>query len=260
MCFYLKFLLNRSKLFFIMTQVIKFNSNALNSGNYYQFIESIAAISQTEPLVSGISADLVSDVSNLQNSFKKEQLGDETAQIVALDQLRDRAFSKIRRLVEAYTFDDQSPANITAANKILGLIEYYGKGDLIKFEYNKESAYLTNFIKDLNDNAQDAVDALKLSDDIAYLKTCNDNFIAQYAKRGDAAKNLADVMPFYKLRKTVNEHYNNFINDVESLQRIDKTNAAKFESLISRINIEVDKYKLLIPKPAPKPSGTPPQS
>jgi hypothetical protein len=248
----------RSKLIVIMTQIIKFNSNALNSGNYYQFIESIVAISQTEPLVSGISADLASDVSHLQSSFKKEQLNDETAQVIALDQLRDRAFSKIRRLAEAYTFDDQSPVNITAANKILGLIEYYGKGDLIKFEYNKESAYLTNFIKDLADNAQDAVDALKLSVDIAYLKSCNDNFIAQYAKRGDVAKNIADVVPFYKLRKTVAEHYSNFIADVESLQRIDKTNAAKFESLIGRINIEIEKYKLLIPKAAVKPNGMPP--
>ncbi len=66
-----------------MTQIIKINSNALTSGIYYQFIESIVAISRTEPLVSGISADFVSDVSNLQNSFKKEQLADETSQIIA---------------------------------------------------------------------------------------------------------------------------------------------------------------------------------
>jgi Family of unknown function (DUF6261) len=240
-----------------MTQIIKFNAKTLASGIYYQFIDSIVAISQTEPLVSGISTNLVADVSSLQNSFKKEQLNDETAQIVALDQLRDRAFGKIRRLAEAYTFDDQSPANIAAAEKILNLIEYYGKGDLIKFEYNKESAYITNFIKDLADNAQDAVDALKLSDDIAYLKTCNDNFIAQYAKRGDAAQGLADIVPFYKLRKTVAEHYNNFIADLQSLQRIDKPNAAKFEAVIGRINIEIDKYKLLTPKAAVKPNGTP---
>ncbi len=240
-----------------MTQIIKINSNALTSGIYYQFIESIVAISRTEPLVSGISADLAADVSNLQNSFKKEQLADETSQIIALDQLRDRAFGKIKRLADAYTFDDQSPANIIAANKILGLIEYYGKGDLIYFEYNKESAYITNFIKDLADNAQDAVDALKLSDDVAYLKTCNDNFIAQYAKRGDVAQGLADIVPFSRLRKTVAGNYNNFIADLQSLQRIDKTHAAKFEAVIGRINIEVEKYKLLVTKFAAKPNGTP---
>jgi Family of unknown function (DUF6261) len=240
-----------------MSQIKTIALTSLNSGNFYQLVESIVAISQAEPLVSDVLRDLSTSVPNLQNSFKKEKLSDETAQLVALDQLRDRGYIKIKRFAEAYTFDDQSPDNIAAANKILDIIDQYGKADLINFDYNKESAYLTNFIKDLADNAQDAVDSLKLADDIAYLKICNDNFIAKYAGRGDAAQAIAGVMPFYKLRPEVAKHYNNFVGDLESLQRIDKTHAAKFEALIGRINIEIEKYKLLIPKAAPKPNGTP---
>jgi len=239
-----------------MSQITRFNLNALSNGNYYQYIKSFVSICKAEPLMNTPLSRLVASLELLQSSFKKEQLTAETLQVTEADVLRDRAFSKINKFIEGYGFDDRVPENKAAAEIISNLLTHYGR-ELIRFDYNKESAYLTNLIKDIHDNAQDAVNTLGLGEDIEYLKTCNDNFIALYAKRGEAAQTLANIPPFYKLRKDVNRQYNTLVVYIESVGSLDPTLAPKMEALIGRINVEIEKYKLLLTKPAEKKPETP---
>jgi hypothetical protein len=230
-----------------MKNVNEINFYRLNNGDYFQFIENIVTLVAKEPTTETVIKDLKEDLPLLQNSFKKEQLTEETKKIVALDVLRDRAFSKLIGVIDAYTYDDEKPENNKAAKELQSLFKIYGNRQITKFDYNKESASLSNLIIDLHDKYASQVALLNLGSTINFMETCNTNFKDFYATRNDGAALLADVVPFTRLRPVVNEHYKTFVRDIESLQRFIPASATEIANLITRINIEVDKFKSLIP-------------
>lgn len=230
-----------------MNKVNEINYRRLNNGDFYQFIENIVNIVKNEPLALSTITKLQEDLSALQNSFKKEQLTEDTKKIVALDILRDRAFLKLKGLIESYGYDDENIDNKKASQDLEALIKLYGNGKLIKFDYNKETASITNFITDTRSKYNAQINQLGLMSTLNYLETCNTNFKDFYASRNDAATQLANIKPFTRLRLEVNEHYKIFTTDVESLQRFLPDNAPQISNLIARINVEIDKFKLLVP-------------
>ncbi len=230
----------------IMNKVNEINFYRLNNGDYYQFIENIVTLVAKEPITEVVIKNLKEDVPLLQNSFKKEQLTKETKKIVALDILRDRAYSKLIGFTEAYTFDDETSQNSKAANELLSIFKLYGNRELTKFDYNKESASLTNLIIDLRGKYAPQIAILNLEATVNFMETCNNNFKDFYATRNDDAALLANVIPFTRLRPIVNDHYKTFVNDIESLQRFVPASATEIANLITRINIEIDKFKLLV--------------
>ena len=240
-----------------MVKIKSIGISRLDSGNFYQFTSNIVDIAQSEPLVQKILLPVSEWLPQMTESFKKEKQTQETQQIVALDRFRDRAFLKIDRMVFAFLIDDRTPANIVAAEKIEVFIKQYEGADLTRFDYNKESAYITNFVTDVTAHAAAELDTLNLTADVTYLANCNTNFINYYAQRGDAASLLSNVVPFSRLRKQVKSDLDNFLNDVPSVARINPAATPQIEALISRINVEIDKFKLLIPSGTP-PANTPP--
>ncbi len=234
-----------------MNKVNEISYYRLNNGDYYQFIENIVTQALKIPVVATVIKDLKDDVPLLQNSFKKEQLTEETKKIVALDLLRDRAFSKFIGLIDSYIFDDETPENNKAATALQSLFKVYGNRQITKFDYNKETGSLSNLIIDLRGKYASQIAQLNIGSTLNFMETCNNNFKAFYATRNDDAKLLADVVPFTRLRPIVNEHYKTFVSDIESLQRFMPTSATEIADLIKRINIEVDKFKLLVPTPTP---------
>ena len=230
-----------------MSQVKSISISQLNNGDFYQFIENIVTIVSQEPLASGVIATLVADQPILLDSYKKEALTIETQKIVQLDKKRDRAYLKFKTLVEGYAFDDETPANIEASNKLQTFIKQHGGTKLTNFDYNKETASISSLVLDVTTHAGDALTTLSLGGTISFLKTCNDEFKDFYAARGDAASVLTNVPPFYKLRKEVAVHYRTFASDLESLQRFLPADATTIANLITRVNVEIDKFRLLVP-------------
>jgi hypothetical protein len=230
-----------------MSQVKSISISQLNNGDFYQFIENIVTIVTQEPLASGVIATLVADQPILLDSFKKEVLTLETQQIVALDKKRDRAYLKFKTLVEGYAFDDETPENMEASGKLQTFIKQHGAGKLVSFDYNKETASISSLVLDITTHAGDALATLGLDGTLSFLKSCNDEFKSFYAARGDAASILVNVPPFYKLRKEVAVHYRTFASDLESLQRFIPASATVIGNLITRVNVEIDKFRLLVP-------------
>lgn len=230
-----------------MNQVKDLSISRLNNGDFYQFIENIVAIVAAEPLAAAVLQPLAADQPVLLNSFKKEKLTEETKQIVENDLKRDRAYLKFKYLIEAYAFDDQTPANSVASAKLLTFIIQHGAGKLVSFDYNKETASLTSLVADCNTHASAELSTLNLNSTLNYLQTCNVAFKTYYSSRGDAASVLATVPPFYKLRKEVINHYKTFASDLEALQRFIPASATVISDLITRINVEVDKFRLMLP-------------
>jgi hypothetical protein len=219
----------------------------LDNGNFYQFIENMVTIVSKEAIAASVIAPLAQNQAILLSSFKKEQLTQETKQIVLLDKLRDRAYSRLRYLLTAYTFDDQNPGFITAANKLETFVAQHGDGKLINYDYNKETASISSLVNELRTNAPKELDLLQLRPVVDFLELSNTNFKEFYATRGDAASALANVPPFYKLRKQAGEDYKTMVNDLESLQRFAPASATQIADLITRVNVEIDKFKLLVP-------------
>jgi Family of unknown function (DUF6261) len=228
----------------------------LDNGDFYQFIENMVTIVAKEPLAATVVAPLIAIQPVLLSSFKKELLTQETKQIVALDKFRDRAYTRLRYLLIAYTFDDQNSGFVTAANKIETFVAQHGNAKLISFDYNKETASISSLIVELRAHASKELDLLQLRPVLDFLELSNNTFKEFYGTRGDAASVLANVPPFYKLRKQAGDDYKTMITDLESLQRFVPASATQIADLITRINVEIDKFKLLVPN-TPAPGVTP---
>ena len=229
-----------------MKTVNKIHRSRLSNANFYQFIENIVKVVSSEPITKNLISTLNDDLHDLQNAFKKEQLTEETKKIVALDLLRDRAFMKIKLLVEAYQYEDENPELLKASQELFTLIKLYGSGKLIRFDYNKETASISNFVNDARNKFASQLEKLGLSASLNYLEICNNDFKNYYATRNDVASQFEDFISFSRLRIEVNEHYKTFAKDIESLQRFIPENAAIIEEVINRVNVEIDKFKLLI--------------
>lgn len=236
-----------------MIDVKSINYSRLNNGDFYQFIENIVTLVSKEAIAAAIIETLAASQVVLLNSYKKEQLTEETKQIVFLDLKRDRAYLKFKYTVESFAFDDETPGNIKAAATLQTFIKQHGSGKLIAYDYNKETASITSLVTDCKDHANDELVALNVTASLNFLETCNIEFKTFYSSRGDAASILANVKPFYKLRNVVGKEYKTFVNDLESLQRFIPASAEAIGSLITRVNVEIDKFRLLVPPLPVKP-------
>ncbi|WP_066433508.1 DUF6261 family protein [Chryseobacterium sp. CCH4-E10] len=231
-----------------MEKVKKIYLEKLNNKDFYQLIENVITISDTEPLLSTISASLKADIPQMKLSFKKESLTEETQQVVALDKKRDRAFIRLKSFLESETYNDEEPTKADAANSLLTIIENFGGSKIPKFNLNGETAVLTNLISALNAKTNE-ITMLDLSSRIVYLKNSNESFQAFYKDRGDAAKDLADINPFYRLRKPITAKYRRFISAIENMPEILPSSSPAIASIIMRLNVELDKFEALISKP-----------
>jgi hypothetical protein len=237
-----------------MNVIKTINYHRLDNGNFNQFIENMVTIVSKEAVAATVIATLAQDQPVLLASYKKEQLTEETKQVVALDKQRDRAYSKLRYLLMGYTFDDENTGYMSAANKLETFLGQHGDGQLINFDYNKESTSITSLVKEIRTHASAELDLLQLRPVLDFLELKNNTFKEFYGTRGDAASILANVTPFYKLRKEVGDNYKIMVKDLESLQRFVPASATQVADLITRVNVEIDKFKLMVPTtPTPKP-------
>lgn len=231
-----------------MEKIKKIHIEKLNNKDFYQLIENIIAISDTEPLLSTISTAIKADIPEMKLSFKKESLTEETQQVVALDKKRDRAFMRLKSFLESETYNDEDPSKAEAANSLLTIIENFGGSKIPKFNLNGETAVLTNLVSVLNAKTNE-ITLLDLSSRILYIKNCNESFQAFYKDRGDSAKELADISPFYRLRKPVTARYRKFISAIENMPEILPSSSSAITNIITRFNVELDKFEALISKP-----------
>lgn len=231
--------------------------NRLNNGDYYQLIENITTIASTEVSVAGIRQELHDDIITMQLSFKKEKLNAETQKIVDADVKRDRALMKLNYRLKSETLNDRKPDNIAAANTLLLVVKNYGAGEIVGYDFNKETAHLTNLVTDLATKTAE-ITLLDVQADIDFIKTTNQDFQALYKDRGDVMGDMKNVVPFYKLRKIVDEHYRDFMQAVESIPKITPASAPQIAALIDRFNVEIEKFKLLIPANTPSNVDVPP--
>jgi Family of unknown function (DUF6261) len=231
----------------------------LNNANFYQFVKNTVDIAdQAEPELGleVVAEPLHEDLLMMADGFKKKNLSEETKQIVNLDRLRDRAFKSLKTRTESYLTDDLLPGAAVHAEHTMVILKRYGSGKIPHFDFNKETAVISNLVVDLQKEAAPALQALNLTQAVVYLAQCNTNFESKYAVRGDAATQLANVMPMHKLRPAVYDNYATFVRLVESLQFFNAAHAAAIGEIIDRMNQEIKIFNTLINIPEVNPADT----
>jgi len=121
---------------------------------------------------------------NLMDGLFQQQLSSGiTQELIDIDTTRDKAFSGIKGLLEAYMLHYDS-ATVNAARSLLYNLNNYGSG-IPRMSYQAETAVIDSMLADWETeaNLSAAVTALKLSDWIAELKARNENFNARYLAR-----------------------------------------------------------------------------
>ncbi len=217
---------------------------------------SIADEAAPELGFAAITPDLHADLLAMATGFKKKNLSEETKEIVNLDFLRDRAFKTFKTRIESHLTDDALAGAIPHAQHLMVIIKRYGGGGIPHFDFNKETATITNLVADLQSEGADALLALNLTQEVVYLAQCNINFQNKYAVRGDVATQLANVPPMHKLRPGIHANYSTFAKLIESLQYLNAAHATAIGDTIDRINQEIKAFNTLISNPEANPADT----
>lgn len=232
-----------------MKKVNKLNLLGLNQADFFQFIKAVVKEANAEPATAALLAVLLLDIDEMNKAFLKGQLTKETKEIEHLDLRRDRALAVLKNTVYTFLLKDSEPNKRDKAPAIYDIIESHGGGAIARFEYNKESAYIEKLVETIYTKEADAVNELGIQPELDYLRQCNNDFVEFYAKRNTLAVDLVNIPPFSRLRKTVREHYLDFVSDLESVQRNNPSAASQVEKIVDRINVEVSKYHLLVGAP-----------
>jgi hypothetical protein len=235
-----------------MEKIKSLDLHNLNGGDFLQFNTNVLEITIQQPFLGTVNAQFKDTVNILESAYLKENLTLETAKITSLDEERDAAYTYFKLRVEAEAFNRQSPANMEAAKQLKSIIKQHGSGTLIHYDYNKETATLTSFVDAVNNQQPAALQQLGLTDQLNAIYNTNKAFSLFYSSRNQLAADLGNVPPFYKMRHVVRKSYKDFIKALESMPLFDASLTAQVETLIKRINIEVDKFDLLVTKPKKK--------
>lgn len=238
-----------------MKKVLKLQLTNLNKGDFFQFIKSIVQLAGIHPLFAVIRQVLELDLTLLEKAFAKEKVTEETKEIERLDARRDKAFMFLLHQVRSFLHNENQPDRMKAAEKVLPIIEELGAGKIAYFDYNKETAVIYNLVNALNERVSAEIATLGLSNDLGYLKQCNNEFEAYYSVRNTLSSELNGIVPFHRLIKDVAKHYTNFVADVEGIYRNNPDVTPELEQFIERLNVEIEKFKLLLPTPKNKTTG-----
>lgn len=104
-------------------------------------------------------------------------------ELIDIDTERDKAFTGIKGLLEAY-LQHYDEATLNAAKSLLYNLNNYGTG-IPRMSYQAETAVIDSMLADWEEDTKlnAAVTALRLSDWIAELKVKNENFNQRYLAR-----------------------------------------------------------------------------
>ncbi|WP_430413122.1 DUF6261 family protein [Kordia sp.] len=127
--------------------------------------------------------NLTEKIDLMDGLFQQQLSSGITQELIDIDTERDKAFSGIKGLLEAYLlhYDD---AMVQAAKNLLYNLNNYGTG-IPRMNYQAETAVIDSMLADweTNTSLSNAVATLGLANWIGVLKTKNENFTNRYLAR-----------------------------------------------------------------------------
>jgi len=187
-------------------------------------------------------SDLSKSYKLLTDSFKKVPSSMLTAELAAVDEVRDQAIICLRKLANGFTnhFDQ---AKAQAGKLLLSAIDKYGKR-INKMNYQAETSVLDNLVTDLKqDDHAKALKLLGLDDLLVELSNSNREFNAIYLQRVEEAA-AKDLDAAGELIQNCRLKYKELVKHIEANAIVNASEA--YDTLIKRLNSLIEKFNLLL--------------
>lgn len=185
----------------------------------------------TDSHIQSYVQQLTADKASFDQAIIQIRKQEETEQLVHLDQLRDNAFTTLKRKIQLYQYSDVQ-AESDAYHALTTLLQSYK--NLPKLNYEAESNAITNLALDVA-SARFATHAstLNLQPFITKLTTANTDFNTLFSQRStDVAATV--VYDTKALRQSLTEHYKSYATYV--LAMANTLNTPYYNGLLDIIN------------------------
>ncbi|MBK1835615.1 DUF6261 family protein [Roseibacillus ishigakijimensis] len=181
---------------------------------------------------------LASRLEALAAEFRPVLASEVTAELVALDERRDRAISGISNLVRAY-LNHYDSSRVAAANRLLEDLERHGPM-VGRLRYQLETGVLATITTDWlsKDPLLDAVQDLDLEDWVLELKAANDEFDDKYVQR--ARETAGDPSQIAALRDETVEAWRTLVAHLTAHATL--TPSAAYDALGDELNSLITNY------------------
>lgn len=179
----------------------------------------------------------------LNQNFKIEQANPLSADLIAIDEQRDRLIIGFRTSLEGLTYHFD-PAAAAAATLLLGAVDKYGSR-IAKMHYEIETASINSLLDDITGNAPltNALAMLKLEPWVAQMRNTNDGFRQIYSSRiGSKTDNVRTST--VELRKNLNQALRNLFTHLTAHATL--SNDATIPVIMSDINNLTERYNQLV--------------
>jgi hypothetical protein len=154
--------------------------------------------------IAQLHASLVSQSPTFELAIMQVRSQAETSELAALDSIRDKKFTTLKRAFSVFENTDDSTEK-TAYNLVKLLLNNYKDIDVLNYE--AESLAIDRMILDLNNATYTtAVQTLSLQSHISNLETANNNFKTKFSARSSNTINTV-VYDSKLLRKNIFETY-----------------------------------------------------
>jgi Family of unknown function (DUF6261) len=154
--------------------------------------------------IAQLHASLMSQSPTFELAIMQVRSQAETSELAALDSIRDKKFTTLKRAFSVFENTDDSTEK-TAYNLVKLLLNNYKDIDVLNYE--AESLAIDRLILDLNNATYaTAVQTLSLQNHISNLETANNNFKTKFSARSSNTINTV-VYDSKLLRKNIFETY-----------------------------------------------------
>lgn len=182
---------------------------------------------------------LAAVLAQLNAAFKHIQGSELTAEIVALDNRRDRAIVGVRGITSGFAY--HFTPDVAAAGALLNRNIAAHSDNLSRLSYQEQTAVLNSIIRDWQNEADlaAAVTTLNLGPWLQELNTSNTEFAAKYLARvGQTAK--SSTAPIAELRDQATEAYRDLINHITAHATL--SNVSTYTDVLNEIDVLAGQY------------------
>jgi len=181
-------------------------------------------------------------VTRLDEAYKKIVKSNFTEEIKAADKARDTLFSSIAAIVKT-AIKHYNQEVVKAAKRLKKLLDTYGKVN--QKSYSEQTADIINIMQEFRGAYADDVALLRITEMVDELERANNAFEALVVQRDvEAAAKNPDKMK--DARAAADKAYHDIVERINAAVVME--GPENYAAFITRLNLLVDKYKLLITK------------
>ena len=216
-----------------------------NHAHHQYHIDVNLLISEADPRRLGISELYVPYLATIEREdelLKKIAKSEYTEEIKIADKRRDLAYQSISSFVKT-SAKNHNPDVMKAGKRTYITIKDYG--NVTRIPYDAQTNAIHNILQEFRGKHAEDIVTMRIPEMVDELDNANTEFDALIKMRNEenAQKNHGDMKV---ARAETDKAYNKIVEKINALVVVE--GPENYEAFITRINVLIDRYKLLIPK------------